>query len=361
MAYPVQPFPLVAPVSQSGGTRRRGGVGPWPQDIGEIIRTSFRLYFQNFWRFMVLGLFTALWPALLAGGLAVAYFYALGLDPFQNLYHQLTISANGVGAWPSNAPLFHFFELSPGQVALLLLAAMGWVVLLLVLSSWQIAALAVGVRESVAGRPVKIGAALRAGVGRLLSVLGTSLVVGLIFFGMLLIATAAYAGSVFLVISVSTLATAANGQGDFFSFLLIVPLLIAEWTLIVCVGVYLGIRLGFGPYAAASDRLSPGQAIARSWSVTRHNWWRTFVVLLLMSLATGVVSGLGNSAQYISIGVQALIATPLVTALVAPLTVVAYLVVYYDLRLRHEGFPAIARDLGLLGDMPGPSVSPPPA
>jgi hypothetical protein len=333
-------------------------VGAWPQDIGEIIRAGFRLYFQDIWRFAVLGLLTALWPALLVGGLAVAYFYALGLDPFQNPFNQLTIGAGGAGALFSNAPLFH---LSPDQIALLLLAAMGWVFLLLVLSGWQTAALAVGARESVAGRPVKIGAALRVGVGRLLPVIGTNLVIGLIFFGVYLIGFAAYAGSVFLVFTLSALAVpAGNGQGALLSFFLLLPLLIAGWALFACAGLYLGIRLGFGPYAAACDRLSPGQAIVRSWSVTHRNWWRTFVVLLVVGLATGVITGLGSGAQYIiSPGVQLLIATPLLTALVAPLTSIAYLVMYYDLRLRREGFPAIASELGLSGAFPNPSGSPP--
>ncbi|HEV2237550.1 MAG TPA: hypothetical protein VGR57_12880 [Ktedonobacterales bacterium] len=353
--YHVPPFPPVPPAGQGDGGARRGGIGLWPQDIGSMLRTIFRLYFQNFWRFAVLGLLTALWPALLSGGWVVAYFYALGLDPFQNLYSQLAVGADGYRAFSANAPLFHLFDLSPAQVALLLLAAVAWLVLLLVLSSWQTAALAVGVREGVAGRPVKIGAALRAGVGRLLPVLGTTLLIGLIFFGIYLIALGGFFGVVFLVVAIP----AGSGQDASLSFLLLLPVFIVLWALIVCAGVYLGIRLGFGPYAAACDRLSPGRAIARSWSVTRRNWWRTFVVLLLAGLASGVVAGLGSSAQVISIGVQALIATPLLTALVAPLTTVAYVVLYYDLRLRREGYPAIAGELGLAGVFASPPPSPP--
>jgi hypothetical protein len=362
MGYYVPPFPPVAPAGDGGGGARRGGIGLWPQDIGDSLRAIFRLYFHNFWRFVVLGLLTTLWPALLAGGLIVAYFYALGFDPFQNLFTQFPRGAVGIRGFPENAPLFHLFQLSPGQIALLSLAAAGFVVLALVLNSWRIAALAIGARESVAGRPVKIGVALRAGVGRILPVLGASLLIGLIYFGVFLIAFAVYAGLLFLAFSVGSLgAPAGNGQGAFFGFLLIVPVLILGYVLIICVVIYLEIPLGFGPYAAACDRLSPGQAITRSWSVTRRNWWRTFVILLLVSLATGVVTGLASSAQYISIGVQALIATPLLTALVAPLTTIGFLVVYYDLRLRHEGYPRIASELELTGAFPGQPGSPPPS
>lgn len=360
MWYNAPPYPPVPPAGHGGAGARRGGMGPWPQDIGGLIRAGFRLYFQDFWRFAVLGLLTTLWPALLAGGLAVAYFYALGFDPFQGPFNQPIIGAGEAGAPFANAPLFHLFELSPDQIALLLLAVVGGVILLLVLSGWQTAALAIAARESVAGRPVKIGAALRGGVGRLLPVLGTYVLTWLIFLGLYVIGVAAYAGSVFLLLSLSLLATpAGNSQSASLIFLLTLPLFFAGWAILVCAALYLQIRLGFGPYAAASDRLAPGRAIARSWSVTRHNWWRIFVVLLVVGLATGVVAGLGGSAQYISLAAQFLIATPLLTALVAPLTTVAYLVLYYDLRLRHEGFPAIASELGLPGVIPDPSASPP--
>ena len=140
---------------------------------------------------------------------------------------------------------------------------------------------------------------------------------------------------------------------------MILPLLFAGWAVFLCAIVYLQIRLGFGPYAAACDRLSPGQAIARSWSVTRRNWWRTFVVLLVVGLATGVITGLAGGGQFLSLGVQYLIVIPLLTALAAPLTTVAYLVLYYDLRLRHDGFPVVASELGLSGIASAPSAPPP--
>src|SRR5215472_13317620 len=58
--YPLWPYagaPLYPGYAIVPGTPvRRGGLAPWPQSIGDVLGTIFRLYFENFWRFFRLGL-----------------------------------------------------------------------------------------------------------------------------------------------------------------------------------------------------------------------------------------------------------------------------------------------------------------
>jgi hypothetical protein len=63
---------------------------------------------------------------------------------------------------------------------------------------------------------------------------------------------------------------------------------------------------------------------------------------------------LTTPGEFAPIFVLFLILTPLVTALVAPLWALAYVVIYYDLRLRREGYLPLAGDLGLPTDFPPP-------
>ena len=61
-------------------------------------------------------------------------------------------------------------------------------------------------------------------------------------------------------------------------------------------------------------------SIARSWSVTRRNWWRTFTPLLVIYLVVYLVSNIiVTPLLFISLAAMALVALPLEAALTGPL------------------------------------------
>jgi hypothetical protein len=357
--YPSGPYagpPLFPGYAIVPGTKvRRGGLGPWPQSIGDVLGTIFRLYFENFWRFLLLGLALAALPSLLAGLLVVGELAFFGLDPRQGLFQilaNLEKSLPGPGQTPSGVPITPFNPptLTPELVALIAVGGFVYVIVALVLSAWQAAAFGIAARESVAGRPVRIGAAIGEGLRRLLSALGALLLLLAIFVGL-----AVALGIILTALEVGLVLVFASSNGSANATLALLTLLTAPLgeLLIYVIVIYFAVRLGMAPYIAGADHLSPGAAIGRSWSVTRGNWWRTFVPLLVIYLVVYLVSSfIVTPLMFVSLGAMALVGIPLETVLTGPLLALALIVMYYDLRLRLEGFVPLAAQLDLEGFAP---------
>jgi hypothetical protein len=337
---------------------QRGGLGPWPQGIGDVLGTTFRLYFENIKRFLLLGLALAIWPALLAGLLLMGELAVFGINPLEGLFQIVTDAVNSIPTSAQNPgappPPFNPPTPNPGLLALLAVGALVYVVLAFVLNAWQSAAFGIAARESVAGRPVRVGAAVREGFRRLPSALGAFLVLSAIIVGVYVLWIIIFA---VLSIGLAALLASNNNSSGAPALLLLAyfgaPL--AEIPLYVAV-VYFSVRLGMAPYIAGADHLSTGAAIGRSWSLTRRNWWRTFTPLLVLYLVIYFVSSLiVTPLLFISIAGLALVGLPLEALLTGPFLALALMVIYYDLRLRREGFGSLAVQLGLAGFAPPPT------
>ena len=87
--------------------------------------------------------------------------------------------------------------------------------------------------------------------------------------------------------------------------------------------------------------------------MTRGNWWRTFVPLLVIYLFVYLVSSIiVTPLLFVSLAAMALVGLPLEAILTGPLLALALIVIYYDLCLRQEGFVPLAAQLGLDGFAP---------
>jgi hypothetical protein len=347
---------------------RRAGIGPWPQRITDLISTIFRLYGQNIVKLGLLSLVVAGIPAILVGAPVVLYLYLLGFDVtqgyFQNLLPGGGFLRNLVGnnlngyppAVPGSSPLpFRFLSITPDQWLLIAVGVVVGAILLLLLSAWQIGALAIAARDCTLGRPVSIGAALRGGLRRLLPVLGTMVLVGLIVVALFVLLEVVIVAMIGVMFGILAYTQARGGTPNAGVILLAVFGGVLLYFVFLALYVYVLVRLGMAPYIAAADTVSPGRAFGRSWSLVRGNWWRTFTPLLVLYFAVSFASGLLTTpGEFAPIFVLFLILTPLVTALVAPLWALAYVVIYYDLRLRREGYLPLAGDLGLPTDFPPP-------
>jgi hypothetical protein len=339
-----------------GKVARRGGLGPWPQSIGDVLGTIFRLYFENFWRFLLLGLALASWPALLAGLLVVGALAYFGLNPLQGLFQimeNFLQSVNSIAQNPAGVPTtpFNFPTPTPGFLALIAAGGLVYLILALVLNAWQSAAFGVAARESVAGRPVRVGAAVGEGLRRMPPALGAYLVLEAIIFGLYIVWVI-----IFIALQVGLVAlltSSSNGSADTaLALLTLLGVPLGELLLYAAV-MYFTVRLGMAPYIAGADHLSPGAAIGRSWSVTRGNWWRTFTPLLVISLVVSFASNIiVTPLMFVSLAGMALVGLPLEAVLTGPLVALTLIVMYYDLRLRREGFVPVAAQLGLAGFAP---------
>ncbi|MCT9004937.1 DUF7847 domain-containing protein [Streptomyces rhizosphaerihabitans] len=153
--------------------------------------------------------------------------------------------------------------------------AMGAVVSL-VASSFIQASSAATLHDAVLGRRAPVGAVWKRAWSRTPSVLGVTLLLGLVV-----------AIPMILLIMLFALMLAATASGDpFMSFGLFLLLLL----IVVPLMIWLFVRFSFAPAAAVLEGASPVTAMRRSARLVRGTWWRTFGILLLGGLITFIVS-----------------------------------------------------------------------
>lgn len=153
----------------------------------------------------------------------------------------------------------------------------------------------------------------------------------------------------------------------------LLPLMVAYIVLSIVIGIsalflllpaiFLGVKWSVTFAAIVAERAGPFKAIGRSWELTRGHWWRVFGTLLVVALISlvlyiAVVAGLGGAiatSDDMSEVTYATLTTALTVILFAilyPLVASIVTVIYYDLRVRNEGF-----DLHLLAQGVGADTS----
>ena len=111
--------------------------------------------------------------------------------------------------------------------------------------------------------------------------------------------------------------------------------------------------------AVVCEKAGPFQAIGRSWELTKDNWWRVFgtlvvvfLLLFVITLALGGVLGAvllsSDSMSELAFAVLTTVIGLLIAAITYPLWASVVTVMYYDLRVRNEGFDLqlLARGVG---------------
>ena len=159
------------------------------------------------------------------------------------------------------------------------------------------------------------------------------------------------------------------------SFLFVVFLAPAFLACIVP-GVYLYVAWGVATPVLLLEGVRGRGALKRSRALVKGRWWPTLAVLLLVAILTGIVQAVfiglltgvvSASDNQVAQAVADAVAQTASSALTTPLSAAVVTVLYFDLRVRREGF-----DLELLahrlGVDPGATVasdlaapSPPPA
>jgi len=124
---------------------------------------------------------------------------------------------------------------------------------------------------------------------------------------------------------------------------MIVPLL-----LVVPLAAFLGTRWSLSTPAIVLEHAGATEGLRRSWELTDHCFWRVLGTSVLASILTFIIAELPGMA--IAYGVESLVASELVVAVASTLTTQISLVLtlplstavttllYYDLRVRKEGY-----------------------
>jgi hypothetical protein len=146
--------------------------------------------------------------------------------------------------------------------------------------------------------------------------------------------------------------------------------------LIACVipGVYLWAALAVSIPALLIENARGTKALGRSRSLVTGRWWPTFGALIVIALLTAVVGGLlgaivgggsalsGNITGSTTARILSGTVNGIVTILFTPLSAAVATIIYFDLRIRKEGFDValMAQRLGLPAPPPGPTGWAPP-
>jgi membrane-anchored glycerophosphoryl diester phosphodiesterase (GDPDase) len=124
--------------------------------------------------------------------------------------------------------------------------------------------------------------------------------------------------------------------------------------LLIIPGIIALVRLAFAPVALVVEGHRGPGALRRSWRLTKGFFWRTLGTIVLSGLIVAIVSGIASIPG--EIAVQALgpdawpisaLVNMLATVLVTPFGMVVIVLLYFDLRIRKEGFDieVMAREL----------------
>jgi hypothetical protein len=124
--------------------------------------------------------------------------------------------------------------------------------------------------------------------------------------------------------------------------------------LLIIPGIIVLVRLSFAPAALVVEGLGGSKAIGRSWRLSQGFFWRTLGTLVLAGIIAGVVAAIVSIPG--ELAMQALgpdawpisaIVSALATVLTTPFGMLVIVLLYFDLRIRKEGFDieVMAREL----------------
>ena len=331
--YPAPPTPAGADWDAAGGffLAPKPGIIPLrPLSIGEIISGAFESLRAN-----PRAMFLPSLIVLTATGALSAVLNYFGADLLLSRVGALLNNSSDAG--PSEI-LPAFIGSFASQMVGALLTALATTILT--------GLLIVAVSRSVLGRIATPGEVWERTRGRILPLIGQTLLITLI---------TVIADTIILVIGIVLIAVIATsimgpdpGAGAIIATVLVA---LALTVLVLIAAVFLIVRLSLAPAALMLENTGVVEGIGRSWALTRGSFWRVLGILVLAGLITGIVNGMLSFGLGLIFGVVALglpAAQPLVTALtmlltsvlsalVLPFTAAVTALTYIDLRMRGEG------------------------
>ncbi len=206
----------------------------------------------------------------------------------------------------------------------------------------QLGALTSFVSERFLGRPITVRQAYGNAFRRWLGLLIAALLLGLAFLGLFLL----FFGIIFIPAIAAALtgaesdtASAMAGVGFLCLCVLVIPALIAM--------LYLYTRWTFWTQAIMLESYNSTGGLGRSWKLVKGSFWRVLgfnllLGILVYALSFGVVGAISVTLIFLPSPVLRFIVQTvfngLLGVIIAPLQYATLTVLYYDLRIRKEGF-----------------------
>lgn len=258
------------------------------------------------------------------------------LDHAFGLFRQLFVPLVVVQVITSSLPLLlNLYSAASGSTSTL--GSLATYLVAFVLGSLASAATAYIISENYLGRPLGAGDALRRALPRIGDVMLLSLGVGFVVVmaalpSLLVIG----AGSAFAVLGGASGGGASTGGGV---LLVLVGLLL----LAIPFAVFSG--LSIATPALVLEDIRAGRAMSRSWQLTKGFRLRivgllfvVMVIVLIPMFALGIIGGMVGSGESRSTTVIFTAIIGVVSLIITPLLYCVLTLLYYDLRVRKEGY-----------------------
>ncbi len=314
--------------------------------LGELLDESFQLYRANFLTFIAIA------ALVLVPYQIISLLVQL---PFQNELAALVPQpgANPTDPFAEQSPFDVFSGILFWYLGIIGISLLYIVVFLPLLEGTLTHAIA----QRYLGRTSTVGESFGAAVRRSPALIGARLIPTLIGVGIFLVFFAIIGALVFLVIR----AAASDSAGPsvalgavaigFLGIGLVIVLTIAALALFT--------RIFFTSQAIMVEGQGPWQSIVRSWRLTHGYFWRTvgylLVILLLVYFLASIPvfvlvapAGLLGIDQRLQLVWQTIVTT-IFSVIATPFSLIAYTLMYFDLRIRKEGFDLEQQTSALLG------------
>jgi hypothetical protein len=290
-------------------------------NLGELLDAVFSLYRRNF-------VLIAAISAIVQVPYAIVSYVLYQVAGYSALQSQLQNAEQSL-ANPAQPPTPD--QLQPVFNALgplLLVSGLVSLVAIFVVLPLAEAATTRAVSDRYLDRPASIGSSYAAAFRRLGALVVQSLIL-----------TLGFAAVIAATFALSLLLAAVLGAAS-------IPLIVVVWIGVLVLGVMVYVRTSLAPPAIVLERQSGWRGLERSWHLVSGLFWRLFGIRLLLGLITAVISGIVVAILTLAgLGLDANgrfvlqeVASAVAAVFVSPITYIAVTLLYYDARIRKEGF-----------------------
>jgi hypothetical protein len=109
--------------------------------------------------------------------------------------------------------------------------------------------------------------------------------------------------------------------------------------LLIIPGIIFLVFLSVSVSAFIIERVGVTEAMSRSWKLVSGQWWHTFIVIVVAAIIAGVVNGIITAIGG-STFIGAWIFSSIAQIITGPFVALVNVLLYIDLRARHEGLTA---------------------
>lgn len=301
--------------------------------LGELLDESFRLYRNNFLTFVAITALILVPYTLISLMIQV---------PLQTKLVELQSQVSSANPFGTQSPFAFFAEFFFWYLILFAVGLIYSVVFQPLLEG----ALAHSIAQRYLGREIGVGGSFGMALRHAAGLIGARLIpvlIGLLFSGVVI------GGGVLLVIVIAGQSISQEFDSSSLGAMIGLGMLgFSVAAILALIGMALMLRIMFTSQVVIIENAGPWQALVRSWRLTQGSFWRILgyalliwlLVYILAALPAGAIGFFGalsglNQRIVLVINTSA---GAVLQVIATPFSMIAYTLLYFDLRVRNEGF-----------------------